>query len=97
PLEDGALTIAHAQEVAEHLPEVLTQEWEWVLKKNEDFAQWLSRLSFLIRSKDKVADDILQQKLCAFDESVIFTEEQKREAFTLASMGEKDFNVVSGK
>lgn len=97
PLEEGGVTIASAQDVAEHLPEVLTQEWDWVLKTNEAFAGWWERLSYLIRSRQKIPREELREKLLALDEEVIFTEEQKKEAFAMASSGEKDFKVVAGK
>lgn len=97
PLEEGGISIASAQEVAEHLPEVLTQEWEWVLKENPSFAAWTERLAYLVRSRDKLPDENLQHRLAAFDEKTLFTEEQKREAFAMASSGEKDFKTVAGK
>lgn len=97
PLEEGGVSIASAKDVAEHLPEVLTQEWDWVLTENENFTAWFARLSYLIRSKEKITNEDLRNKLEGLDENVIFTEEQKREAFAMASSGEKDFKVVIGK
>jgi len=97
PLEEGGVSIASAKDVADQLPEVLTQEWDWVLKENESFADWFDRLGYLIRSKDKLSNEELRNKLAGLDENAIFTDEQKREAFAMASSGEKDFKVVIAK
>lgn len=97
PLEEGSVSIATAKDVSEHLPEVLTQEWEWVLKENEALAFWVERLSYLIRSQEKISSESLRQSLQQLDASLIFSEEQKREAFAMAASGEKDFQTVAHK
>lgn len=97
PLEEGSLTLATAKDVSEHLPEVLCQEWDWVLKENEALSSWWERLSYLIRSREKVTSESLSTLLQQLDSEVIFSEEQKREAFAMASSGEKDFQTVAHK
>ncbi|MBC7370346.1 MAG: ATP-dependent helicase HrpB, partial [Bdellovibrionaceae bacterium] len=82
PLEEGGVSIAKATEVAEHLPEVLTEEWDWVLKENQELSDWMSRVSYLAR----------RQNL-----GEAFTREKRFEAFSMASSGEKDFHVVLKK
>jgi len=97
PLEEGSVAIASAADVAEHLPEVLTQEWDWVLKENEALADWFDRLTFLIRSREKLKQDDLREALERFDDKMPFSDEQKREAFAMAASGERDFKVVAHK
>ncbi len=97
PLEEGRIAIASAADVAEHLPEVLTQEWELVLKENEVLAEWLDRLGFLIRVREKITQDGIHEELGRLDAKVPFSDEQKREAFALAASGERDFKTVARK
>lgn len=97
PLEEGSVTIAQASDVSEHLPEVLTQEWDWVLKKNEALADWMERLAFLIRSREKLTQESLREELERMDENLPFSDEQKREAFAMAASGEHDFKTVTHK
>ncbi|WP_413291584.1 ATP-dependent helicase HrpB [Bdellovibrio sp. HCB337] len=97
PLEEGGVSIAKAQDVAEHLPEVLTQEWTWVLKENESLAGWTERLAYLIRSREKITQENIREELERMDENMPFSDEQKREAFAMASSGEKDFKSVAQK
>jgi ATP-dependent helicase HrpB len=101
PLEEGSVSIAQAKEVSEHLPQILTREWEWVLKENEALAQWLERLAYLMETREKLSKDSLREKLVRMvelaGEKNIFSEEQKYEAFGMASSGEKDFKTVAHK
>lgn len=96
-LEEGRVAIASAAEVSEHLPEVLTQEWDWVLKENDGLATWCERLGFLIRQYEKISKEALREQLERLDTQTLFTDEQKREAFTMAASGEKDFRSVARK
>jgi ATP-dependent helicase HrpB len=84
PLEEGSVSIAKAADVAEHLPEVLTDEWDWVLKENEGLAEWMDRFTYLLHSK-------------TFDDLQPLIREQIREAFTMAASGERDFYAVARK
>jgi ATP-dependent helicase HrpB len=109
PLEEGSISIASAKEVSEHLPQILTQEWEWVLKENEALAGWLERLSFLVRAREKVSKKSVREELDRLmeiggrnpdetvNETTLFSEEQKRKAFGMAASGEKDFKTVAHK
>ncbi|MGZ3802791.1 MAG: ATP-dependent helicase HrpB [Pseudobdellovibrionaceae bacterium] len=101
PLEEGSISIAQAQEVMEHLPQVLTQEWDEVLKENETFAEWISRLCYLVGAREKLAKESLREELARLaelgGEKSPFTEEQKQEAFAMAASGEKDFKTVAQK
>lgn len=97
PLEEGSVSIASASDVSEHLPEVLTQEWEWVLKENEHLSDWFDRLAFLIRSREKLLQDDIREELERLDDKMPFSDEQKREAFAMAASGERDFKTVAHK
>jgi ATP-dependent helicase HrpB len=97
PLEEGSVSIASATDVAEHLPEVLTQEWDLVLKENESLADWFDRLGFLIRAREKITQETLREELERLDDKVPFSDEQKREAFAMAASGECDFKTVVHK
>lgn len=96
-LEEGGVAIAKANEVAEHLPEVLTQEWNWVLKENEGLAGWMERLVYLIRSSEKIPQEPLREELERMNKEMPFSEDQKREAFAMAASGEKDLKSVVQK
>jgi len=97
PLEEGSVAIASASDVSAHLPEVLTNEWDWILKENEAFAEWLDRLVFLIRSRERLSQDSLREELERLDEKLPFSDDQKREAFAMAASGEREFKVVAHK
>lgn len=97
PLEEGSIAIASATDVAEHLPEVLTQEWELVLKENEALADLFDRLGFLIRAREKITQDSIREELERLDDKMPFSDEQKREAFAMAASGERDFKTVARK
>jgi ATP-dependent helicase HrpB len=87
PLEEGSVSIAKAAEVSAHLPEVLTEEWDWVLKENAELSHWLERLAYLLKESPRADLDPLAP----------FSREQKIQIFAMASSGEKDFNVVIKK
>jgi ATP-dependent RNA helicase HrpB len=97
PLEEGSVSIASAADVAEHLPEVLTREWDLVLKENEALADWVDRLGFLIRARERLTHDPVREELERLDDKMPFSEEQKREAFAMAASGERDFKTVARK
>lgn len=96
PLEEGSITIAKAAEVSEQLPEVLSDEWDWVLEENPSLAHWRDRLAYLLRSKERLSEE-LQSQLRDFDEILIFSRKQKLDAFTMAASGERDFYSVAQK
>lgn len=97
PLEEGSVAIASASDVSEHLPEVLTHEWDLVLKENEALADWFDRLGFLIRSREKITQDTVREELERLDDKMPLSDEQKREAFAMAASGERDFKTVAQK
>ncbi len=97
PLEEGSVSIAKTNDISEHLPQALTQEWDWVLKENEELSRWLQRLSFLVRARAKIANELIHKELDLIDENLPFSDEQKREAFNMASSGENDFKTVARK
>ncbi len=95
-LEEGGVSIAKATDVADHLPEILTEEWDWVLKQNENLEAWCDRFRYLVASAESLSEKI-KNDLAEFDENVLFSNEQKREAFALAASGEQDLQSVAKK
>jgi ATP-dependent helicase HrpB len=96
-LEEGSVSIAKASEVKEHLPQVLSSEWAWVLKDNEDFSSWIERFSFLVRRRELLNNKDLQEELALYSGEDLFSLDQKTTAFTMASSGEMDFFSVARK
>lgn len=82
PLEEPSLTPARGEEVAEKLPQILTDKFELVLKNNENLAHWWTRLDFLLRHNSSLSLDLEQLKL---------------EAFAQACMGESKMQAVMEK
>jgi ATP-dependent helicase HrpB len=95
-LEEGGVRIAAAAEVTEHLPQVLTAEWEWVLKENPALHHWVERFAFLIRKRDLVRAPSVRSALANFT-GLEDLEGLRLDAFTMAATGEKDFFVVARK
>lgn len=95
-LEEGGISIAEPTDVIDHLPEVLTEEWDWVLKQNEPLANWCDRLSYLISTSASLSEKE-KNELADFDEAQLFTDEQKKATFALAATGEKNLTSVVKK
>nr|WP_295904927.1 ATP-dependent helicase HrpB [uncultured Bdellovibrio sp.] len=81
PLDEPALTPASGEEIAEKLPQILSDKFDLVLKTNEKLAHWWSRLEFLERQEPQNLD----------------LESLKLEALTQASLGEKKMQTVMEK
>lgn len=47
PLDEPTLIPASAEDITEKLPQILSEKFELVLKKNENLARWWERLQFL--------------------------------------------------
>lgn len=81
PLEEPSLSPASASEIAEKLPQILTEKFDLVLKNNEPLAHWWSRLQFLEQQEPQNLD----------------IEALKLEAFTQACLGENKMQTVMEK
>lgn len=81
PLEEPSLTPASSSEIAEKLPQILTDKFDLVLKNNEALAHWWERLEFLHRHEPLSVD----------------FEKLKVEALTQACMGESKMQPVMEK
>ncbi|WP_413943249.1 ATP-dependent helicase HrpB [Bdellovibrio sp. HCB-162] len=81
PLDEPALTPASGEEIAEKLPQILSDKFDLVLKTNEKLAHWWTRLEFLERQEPQNLD----------------LESLKLEALTQASLGEKKMQTVMEK
>ncbi|UXR64515.1 ATP-dependent helicase HrpB [Bdellovibrio bacteriovorus] len=80
-LEEPSLTTASSTEIAEKLPQILTDRFDLALKNNEALAHWWERLEFLHRHEPLSVD----------------FEKIKMEAFTQACMGESKMQTVMEK
>lgn len=95
PLDEPSLSPASSQEIAEKLPQILSDRLEVVLKDNEALSNWFSRLEFLKIHQRKAPTD-LQASLSALASEA----ELKKlilEAFTQACMGETKMPAVVAK
>jgi len=81
PLDEPTLLPASQDEVAEKLPQILTEKFALVLKQNEKLSQWWQRLEFLERHEPQNLN----------------LEELKKEAFTQACLGETKMQAVMEK
>lgn len=83
-LDEPSLTPASSQEIADQLPQILTERFELVLKTNEDLNRWWQRWQFLQRQGTDLS---FPQNI-----SALLTE-----AFTQACMGESKIQTVMEK
>ncbi|WP_374029164.1 ATP-dependent helicase HrpB [Bdellovibrio bacteriovorus] len=81
PLDEPNLLPASSQDIAEKLPQILSDKFDLVLKNNENLAHWWSRLLFLNQQESLDVD----------------LEALKLEAFTQACMGESKMQTVMEK
>ncbi|MEK2646502.1 ATP-dependent helicase HrpB [Bdellovibrio sp. BCCA] len=81
PLDEPTLTPASSEEIAEKLPQILSDKFDLVLKANEKLAHWWTRFEFLERQEPQNLD----------------LEALKLEALTQASLGEKKMQTVMEK
>lgn len=81
PLDEPSLLPASATDIAEKLPQILTDKFALVLKNNEKLAAWWARLEFLERQENQN----------------LSLEELKLEAFTQACLGESKMQSVMEK
>lgn len=81
PLDEPALTPASASDIAEKLPQILTDKFDLVLKNNEKLAHWWTRFEFLERQEAQSLD----------------LEALKLEALTQACLGENKMQTVMEK
>lgn len=86
PLDEPTLSPASSEDIAEKLPIILVDKFDYVLKKNDKLAHWWDRFEFL---KKQEPQDL---KLESLD-----VEKLKLEAFTQASLGEKSLAAMIEK
>lgn len=89
PLEEPTVTPATSEQVAEKLPEVLTENWNLVLKENQKLANWILKLEFLKAHASEYVQNILDTQG--------LKKELRLEAFTQACLGEKKMSDIFKK
>lgn len=86
PLDEPSLSSASIEDIAEKLPAILVEKFEYVLKHNQKLAHWWSRLEFL-RRQDPEALKLEPQEL----------DNLKLAAFNQAALGEKSLAAAIEK
>lgn len=93
PLDEPSYSAPKSEEVAEKLPQILAEKWDYVLKQNEDLNQWWTRYQYLMIHKKDLPEN-LQESLQKID---LNFEKIKREAFAQACLGESRLQAIVEK
>lgn len=96
PLEEPVFSLATSAQVAEKLPDILTDDWENTLKKNENLYMWYQKIVFL-RFHEAFLPANIQDEL-----EKLFDGDSLKKSFCLsvfkqACLGESKMDVVLQK
>lgn len=97
PLEEAALIPATAEQITARLPEVLTDNWESVLKQNQDLARWREKVLFLKNNLTFMPAELREEAQALWESSGMIARSLRLEAFTQAALGEKNLKAVAEK
>lgn len=96
PIEEPNFSLATSVQVAEKLPDILTDNWASTLKKNECLHEWYQKIIFLRFHKALIPTDILDELESLFDGDV-FKKSFCLTVFRQACFGESKMTLVLQK